>query len=217
MTVLKKVHERFVFNRRVVVLARHLAKQMPVGARVLDVGCGSGDIAAAIMAQRPDIHIEGVDVLVRSETRITVRSYDGHTLPYEDDTFDLGMIIDVLHHTDDPASVLAEVQRVARQSVLIKDHFRNGLLARPTLRFMDWIGNAPHGVRLPYNYLSRAEWAVIWRDLHLSPVEINDHLSIYPRPFSWLFDRGLHFISLLKKAATDTRGALPLSETPMGS
>ncbi|HEY9218255.1 MAG TPA: class I SAM-dependent methyltransferase, partial [Phenylobacterium sp.] len=173
----------------------------PQGARVLDIGCGSGDIAAAIMARRPDVAIQGVDVFVRPETRIPVAGYDGKTLPYADQTFDVAMMVDVLHHTDDPAAVMAEAKRVAKQGVLIKDHFRDGLLAGPTLRFMDWVGNAPHGVRLPYNYLSGEEWRAIWSKLSLAPSNLRDKLGIYPAPFSWVFDRGLHFVTLLRPAA----------------
>lgn len=198
MTALGKVHGALVFDRRVDVLARELAAQIPAGARVLDIGCGSGDIAAAIMSRRPDVKIEGVDVLVRPETRIPVKAYDGQTLPHPDASFDVAMMVDVLHHTDDPAAVLAEAKRVAKQGVLVKDHFRDGVLAGATLRFMDWVGNAPHGVRLPYNYLSKREWNGIWSDLGLAPQQLRERLGIYPAPFTWLFDRGLHFVTLLR-------------------
>lgn len=198
MTAFGKVHEALVFGRRVEVLARELAAQLPRDARVLDIGCGSGDIAAAVMARRPDVRIEGVDVLVRPNTRLPVTAYDGARLPHPDRSFDVAMMVDVLHHTDDPAAVLAEARRVSRQGVLIKDHFRDGLLAGPTLRFMDWVGNAPHGVRLPYNYLSGEEWRSIWTRLGLAPTGLKDRLGIYPAPFSWLFDRRLHFVTLLR-------------------
>ncbi len=188
-----------VFNRRVSVLANHLAANLPANARVIDIGCGSGDIAAAIMRLRPDVQIQGVDVLVRPGTAIAVSPYDGQVLPFQADSFDVAMMIDVLHHTDDPGVVLAEAQRVARKGVLLKDHFRDGFLAGPTLRFMDWVGNAPHGVRLPYNYLSGREWSSLWERLGLHVDRLRDRLGIYPAPFSWLFDRKLHFVALLGK------------------
>ena len=31
-----------------------------------------------------------------------------------------------------------------------------------TLAFMDWVGNKGHDVRLPYNYLSKAEWTAVF-------------------------------------------------------
>ena len=165
MRGLGALHRGLVFNRRVSVLAATLADHIPARSRVLDVGCGSGEVAAAIMKLRPDVIIEGVDVFVRNETAIPVRQYDGTTLPSTDGEVDICLMVDVLHHTDNPGAVLAEAKRVARFGVLLKDHFRDGLLAGPTLRLMDWAGNAPHGVRLPYNYLSRAEWQSLWTEL----------------------------------------------------
>ena len=200
MSVIGGVHGRLVFGRRVEVLAEHLSGLTPANARILDVGCGSGDIASAILARRPDVAIEGIDVLVRGETAIPVREFDGTTIPHPDKSFTLVMMIDVLHHTDDPAALLREAARVSTDGILIKDHLRDGWLAGPTLRFMDWFGNVAHGVRLPYNYLSRREWLAIWRANGLDVEHFLDRLGLYPAPATWLFDRGLHFIARLSPA-----------------
>ena len=63
---------------------------------------------------------------------------------------------------------------------------------------MDWVGNAGHGVRLPYNYLSRAQWQRLWAQTGLEVDRIEERLGLYPRPASWLFERGLHFIARLR-------------------
>jgi SAM-dependent methyltransferase len=193
-----KLHSNLVFGRRVRILAAAIAERLPADARVLDVGCGSGDLAALVMRLRPDVRIEGIDVLVRPGTAIPVTAYDGATIPFGAGSFDAAMIVDVLHHTDDPEAVLAEAARVAR-IVVIKDHLRDGIAAYATLRFMDWVGNAAHGVRLPYNYLSRAEWKRIWKSLGLACDRLATQLALYPRPFSWLFDRELHFVATLRR------------------
>lgn len=196
--MLGEVHNRLVFGRRVRRLAAALVERLPHGARVLDVGCGSGDLAALVMSMRPDLRIEGIDVLVRPGTAIPVTAFDGTHIPFADSSFDAAIVVDVLHHTDDPALVLAEISRVA-PVVIIKDHLRDGLLANSTLRFMDWVGNAAHGVRLPYNYLSRREWTGMWQTLELTTSRFATRLSLYPRPFSWIFDRGLHFVTVLSR------------------
>lgn len=68
------------------------------------------------------------------------------------------MFVDGLHHTDDATVLLRETRRVSRQVVLIKDHYTGGVAADFTLRLMDWVGNAPHGVRPPYSYCNRSRW-----------------------------------------------------------
>lgn len=196
--MLGPVHRKLVFDRRIVHLAAAIAERLPRNAKVLDVGCGSGDLAALVMKQRPDVSIQGIDVLVRPCTAIPVTEFDGYNIPFAADAFDAAIVIDVLHHTDDPAKVLAEIARVAPQ-VIIKDHLCDGLAAGPTLRLMDWVGNAAHGVRLPYNYLSLRSWKAIWSRLNLTASEFSDRLALYPRPFSWFFDRRLHFVAVLSR------------------
>ena len=112
--------------------------------------------------------------------------FDGNTIPWPDRHFDVALIVDVLHHTDDPVRVMAEARRVTKRGIVVKDHFRDGLLADGTLRFMDWFGNAAHGVRLPYNYLSNAEWRKAWTALGSRVDGLVDRLGLYPAPFTWL-------------------------------
>ena len=103
--------------------------------------------------------MSGIDVLVRPETKIPVQPFDGQRIPFADGAFDAVSFVDVLHHTDDPIVLLREAVRVAKTAVVIKDHLADGVLARPTLRFMDWVGNAGHGVVLPYNYWTQPQWS----------------------------------------------------------
>jgi SAM-dependent methyltransferase len=192
------LHSRFVFGRRTVALANHLASLIPLGSRILDVGCGDGSIDCLITARRPDISIEGIDPLVRPNAHIPVRAFDGTTIPFPDRTFDVVMFVDVLHHTKDPRVLLREAARVGR-AVLIKDHLREGFLANETLRLMDWVGNARYGVPLPYNYWSKSAWIVAFAEFGLRPSTIKFRLNLYPIPLSWFFDRGLHFVALCER------------------
>lgn len=197
MSTIERLHESYYGGRRVGVLSRRLAAILPADTSVLDVGTGDGLIAKMIGDARPDLSLEGVDILVRPNTHIPVRAFDGRTLPFADGAFGAVMAVDVVHHADDPAALLAEMMRVSRGCVVLKDHTADGWLAIPTLRFMDDVGNARHGVALPYNYWTRAAWSEAiaargWRD------EIWDgDVGLYPWPFSLIFGRSLHFVARL--------------------
>lgn len=197
MKAVEHVHRHAVEGRRVGVLVRHLMDLVPDGASVLDVGCGDGRLAHALANARPDVTVCGLDVLVREDAAIPVEAFDGVHLPAEDDAFDIVLFVDVLHHTDDAEALLREAKRVARRFVVLKDHTRDGLFADATLRFMDRVGNARHGVALPYNYWPEHTWREVFGDIGLEIDAWRGRLGLYPFPASLLFDRGLHFITRL--------------------
>jgi SAM-dependent methyltransferase len=209
VSALDVLHGRLIFGRRVDRLAETLAARLPADASVLDVGCGDGSIARAVVDRRPDVSITGVDVLVRDDTSIPVRAYDGSTLPFEDRSFDAVSLVDVLHHTDDPQRVLREAARVSRGVVLIKDHLADGALAEPTLRLMDWIGNARHGVRLPYNYLTADDWNRHFEDAGLAVRSWDSRLDLYPPPLSLAFGRRLHVLTVVEPVTGAAEGRPP--------
>jgi SAM-dependent methyltransferase len=192
-------HHALVFQRRTRVLGELLAALIPQGASVLDVGCGDGTIAGLIAQLRPDVSIQGVEFMVRPGCKIPCHSFDGATLPYPDASFDVCLFVDVLHHTQDPAILLREAVRVTRKFVLLKDHLDENILDDFTLRFMDWIGNRPHGVVLAYNYQSREQWAGYFLMCGLKEESWNRDVPLYPWPLRLVAGRGLHFVSLLRK------------------
>ena len=207
MSLLGRMHGQYVHSRRVRVLRDCLSELIPRSAKVLDVGCGDGLLARLIMDQRPDVEISGIDVLVRDQTHIPVSGFDGSYIPFPDKSFDAVMFIDVLHHTPDPMVLLSEAERVASKAILIKDHRLNGLFARPTLRFMDWVSNAPHGVVLPYNYWQHDKWHQSFALMNVEIAVWKEKLQLYPPLADWVFGRSLHFISRL-----DLLSALPGAE-----
>ena len=197
---ISRIHGGYVYQRRVRILAELVAGLLPPGAEVLDVGCGDGLIASLIQRHRPDSRIRGIEVFLRKESFIQVDSFDGHRIPFADASFDVVMLIDVLHHTEDPLALLREAVRVTRKTVLVKDHIADGLFARPILRLMDWVGGARHGFALPYNYLTSQEWTSAVETLDLTVSSWQSKLSLYPWPATWLFDGSLHFLAELGKA-----------------
>lgn len=200
MNLLECLHGGYIQQKRLDGLVRHLEDVMPQNASVLDVGCGDGHLAARLREKRPDIVVEGIEVLARDKAWIPVQHFDGLTIPYKSASMDVVMFIDVLHHTDDPVSLLREAARVARKSIIIKDHLADGFLAESTLHFMDRIGNARYGVALPGNYWRLSQWEKAFDALALAPVEWREKLRLYPKIVDMWFGRSLHFVARLEAA-----------------
>lgn len=195
-----KAHRKIVMGRRVRQISSHISELMPKEVlSVLDVGAGTGEMAQAISSFRPELIFSGVDVYIRPKTFIPVVKYDGDRLPFDDDSFDTVITVDVLHHCDDPVAVLKECARVTKKFVIIKDHVSDSVYDEKILAFMDWVGNSAHGVVLPYNYLSSSDWASAFDKAGLKSMKNAKHLNLYPMPLDMVFGGSLHCLHLLSK------------------
>lgn len=197
MKLIESIHSNYIEERRIARLSRHLSELLPLHASVLDVGCGSGRLANRIHRDRRDLKFSGIDVLLRKKTWMPVRLFDGREIPLETNSVDVAMFVDVLHHTTDPMSLLCEAARVARCGVIIKDHLLEGVLAGPTLRMMDHIGNARYEVASPGNYWRRQQWDEAFATLRMKPVQWRESLGLYPPVLEQFFGRSLHFVTRL--------------------
>jgi ubiquinone/menaquinone biosynthesis C-methylase UbiE len=113
------------------------------GRRVLDLGCGEGDFAAA--AAKAGADVLGVDVAAEAIGRARARHPDlrfeqvDDTLPADDATFDLVWCSEVLEHVLDTARLLSEARRVLRTGgVLAATTPAHGPLRRLHLALTGW-------------------------------------------------------------------------------
>lgn len=196
--VTTSLHGKLIFGRRVQALAENIAEMLPPGvSTLLDVGCGDGTLARSIMDRRPELRATGVEIRARPTTAISVQEFDGRTLPYPDRSYEVVMMVDVLHHADAALLLLREAARVAAREVVIKDHLTGTWLSHERLRLMDWVGNIGHGVPLRYAYWSPSEWQKAFAQAGLHEVDRRERLGVYGPALRWLFERRLHFISRL--------------------
>ena len=193
----ERLHDGYVVGRRVRVLADNITGLIPHGVSVLDVGCGDGVLGSVITSRRPDISLVGAEVLIRPRSRIPITTFDGLTLPFADRAVDVALLVDVVHHASDPHRLLAEAARVASTAVIVKDHYLRGVLARPTLAFMDRVGNARHGVATPYHYWTPNQWRDAFVRMNVTVHVESTSLGLYPVPARWIFERSLHFVAVL--------------------
>jgi SAM-dependent methyltransferase len=193
------VHAAMVFQRRVSRLASAIVPLIPPGSRILDIGCGDGSLAALVAEECPGASLEGLELVPRPRARIRVNAFDGRTVPLPDGSVDIVLLVDVLHHTEDPLVLLREAARVTRRALIIKDHRMGRMGATGTLRFMDWVGNRPHDVVLPYQYWAEDRWRAAWDELGLTVEHYQTELGLYPWPARWLFETGLHFLAKLSR------------------
>lgn len=100
--------------------------RVPRGSRVLDLGCGTGELAAALAAA--GMRVVGCDISPQMLSRAAASATDAsvgavswvrldpgwQTLPFEARSFDAVVAASVLEYVAEPAAVLRECRRVLR-------------------------------------------------------------------------------------------------------
>lgn len=141
---------------------RRWLDQLPPATRVLDAGCGEGVLVAEYAGR---LAIEGVDANYTSEH---VRAGSVTALPYEANSFDRALCLDVLEHLgyDDQMQAFAELRRVLRPggeifvSVPNLAHLQSRVHFLLTGRLIRTAAEAKHpGDRPAQEYIAMAERA----------------------------------------------------------
>ena len=162
-------------------LTRILRVRVPEGLRVLDLGCGSGDLLAAL---RPSVGV-GIDVSAPAIREASERHggerlrflqgdiADPAVLARAGGPFDVVLLVNVVTHLTDVQRTLEALHAVShpRTRVLVYSYSR---LWQPLLRLAEWLGlkyQQPPESWLPpeeiKTMLSLADFEVVRDDAHL--------------------------------------------------
>lgn len=199
-----------VYRSRIAALVRAIVPNLRSDDAVLDIGCGGGVLGRAIM-HSPDcpggVVVRGMEVAPRGGEVIEVLGYDGRHLPFGDQSVDVCILADVLHHDEQPDLVIVEAARVARRAVIIKDHKRDGVLAKTRISLMDWAANQAYDVPCLYRYNTLQDWRDSHERLGLGVISEHTAMQLYPRPYRWIFTPRLQYLAVLDPQATQHDGA----------
>lgn len=89
--------------------------------KILDIGCSSAVLTAAIAKARPRAQVTGLDSYKRAidfarqkHPHLQFVVADAHKLPFKKQSFDLILCTETLEHVTDPKSVLSQIKRVLK-------------------------------------------------------------------------------------------------------
>lgn len=158
-------------------LSEYLSSLFPETGNVLDVGCDDGTMAILIKEKKPNLNINGIDIQENRECKIHKKLYDGKKIPYEDNSFDVVMSIDVLHHTNNIKFLLEEMKRVSKKYIILKDHIIDSRISKWGISIFDYLSNLPYGIKCTFNYLTEEEWIKYFNELGLKIVSRPSNLN----------------------------------------
>lgn len=112
--------------------------------RILDLGGAEGFVAQALAERGHEVSI--IDIADRNRTDLPYQLYDGESLPFEDQEFDLILISYVLHHAGAPDKILAEALRAGKKVVILETVYKKEW-DRRFVTFLDHSANALRGMK----------------------------------------------------------------------
>lgn len=130
-----------------------IARMVPQGARVLDLGCGDGALMAYLQAERGcqgyGVEIDDAKVQACLQRGVNVLQFnleEGLSL-FGDDSFDVVLQIDTLQHLRNAETMLRETVRVGKRCIVAFPNFAHWPNRLSVLR-----GRMPVTRRMPYQW-----------------------------------------------------------------
>lgn len=130
-----------------------IAEMVPEGSRVLDLGCGTGELLAHLVRYRGcsgyGIEIADANVLAATQRGVNVIQLnleDGLAL-FDDASFDVVLQLDTLQHLRNTERMLRETARVGRMGIVSFPNFAHWANRVQVLR-----GRMPVTKTLPYQW-----------------------------------------------------------------
>ena len=132
-------------------LMQSIARLVPEGSRVLDLGCGDGALLDLLKRERGctgyGVEIADANVLACIQRGVDViqLNLDEGLAMFDDNSFDVVLQIDTLHHLRNTETMLVETARVGRVGIVAFPNFAHWPNRLAVMR-----GRMPVTRRLPY-------------------------------------------------------------------
>ncbi|MGD0771958.1 MAG: class I SAM-dependent methyltransferase [Candidatus Solibacter sp.] len=155
---------------------RSIQALVPRGCKVLDVGAWSCYLGELLRDQM-GCEVLSLDVVNANKTGMPFRVFDGKALPVESRSFDVVLLLYVLHHAADDRPLLAEASRVLRDGgcLLIGEDSVDGVWNRTlTVGFHVWLWLAT-GMAWDGKFRATDRWRARF---HAAGFEIKDMLFL---------------------------------------
>tara|TARA_B110000483_G_scaffold122451_1_gene147596 strand:+ start:203 stop:937 length:735 start_codon:yes stop_codon:yes gene_type:complete len=148
--------EKLLTKKNIIIHFDEYVKNfISINDKILDYGCGPGTFSVKLSNMTKgnvygvDISKNFIDECERLKKKLDIKNFiprfiENEALPFEDNTFDIILLFDVIHHLDDIDKNLIEIKRVLKKSGKIIIYEPNKL--NPLIALMHLIDSNERGL-----------------------------------------------------------------------
>lgn len=150
-------------------------------SKILDVGCGSAIFSQMLKERNKNIDLWATDISDRRIFDIPFKVTNGKILPFSERSFDLVFLNYVLHHSQDPITLLSEAKRVSSKIIIYED-IPSDFFSKIYCFFHGFFFSLFWGKKNKINFKKFSQWQEIFKKLHLEVIyqKIFREIKIWP-------------------------------------
>jgi SAM-dependent methyltransferase len=168
-------------------IVRRIETFLPASSEVLDIGGGWGFYRRPL--ERRGHRHTVLDVVRPRFQKAPVVLYDGGRMPFENEAFDVSLLVTVLHHVGEPDRLMAEAARVTRRYIIVVEDIYSTPAGRWWTEWRDRILNFEY-VGHPCGFKTAGEWCRYFESRGLPVLENKEAVT----RLSWLRIRNGFFV-----------------------
>lgn len=170
--ILKYLH----YQRSKTIILPQILSNINKTQRIIDIGSGTCHVCNELELRGFDI--TPIDIKDKSLIgNIHPVVYNGSKIPFSNNSFDVALILTVLHHTINQEEIIREAMRVAKRIIIMEDVYESRLEKYITY-FFDCIGNFEFKNH-PHSNRTDSGWLIIFERLGLRVTQKTVKKSVF--------------------------------------
>ena len=155
-------------DKRAEAFVQLFEKSLPAQSRILDIGGGWGFYADPLTRRGHQVTV--LDVVKPGFQKAPVILYEGKRVPFGEKSFDVSLLITMLHHVSEPELLIQEAKRVTRKMLIVVEDIYHHPLGRWWTILRDQLYNFEFFGH-PRQFKKREEWIALFKQLGFSLLE----------------------------------------------
>lgn len=123
------LYNEWLYRKIIKIIEQKALEFLNNGCKFLDIVCGTGEIILRLASKYPKTEFGGIDFSEEMVKRAINKTFhlsnvriinaNARELPFQEDMFDIIVLIDTFHHLANPQKVLSEIYRVSKRGGLL--------------------------------------------------------------------------------------------------